>query len=106
MPAPIAAIALRNKAVVYGILFKAAAETTRVIAADPRHLGAEVGMIAVLHTWGQNLFHHPHLHCSVPGVGMSPEGRWITCRRGFFREANGDPYIVRLIATAPWSMSC
>ena len=84
MPAPIAAIALQNKAVVYDILFKAAADTTRVISADPRHLGAEVGMIAVLHTWGQNLFHHPHLHCIVPGGGLSPEGRWVTCRHGFF----------------------
>ena len=74
MPAPIAAIALQNKAVVYDILFKAAAETVRTIAADPKHLGAETGMIAVLHTWGQNLFHHPHVHCIVPGGGLSPDG--------------------------------
>jgi hypothetical protein len=65
--APIAEIALHNKAVVYGILFTSAAETLRVIAADPRHLGAEIGLVAVLHTWGQNLHHHPHLHCVVPG---------------------------------------
>jgi Putative transposase/Transposase zinc-binding domain len=84
MPAQIAAIALQNKALVYGILFKAAAETVRTIAADPRHLGAETGMIAVLHTWGQNLFHHPHVHCIVPGGGLAPDGRWITCRPGFF----------------------
>jgi len=84
MPAPIAAIALQNKAVVYDILFKAAAETVRTIAADPRHLGAETGMIAVLHTWGQNLFHHPHVHCIVPGGGLAPDGRWIACRPGFF----------------------
>ncbi len=64
MPAPIAAIALQNKAVVYDILFKTAAETVRTIAADPKHLGAETGMIAVLHTWGQALFHHPHVHCA------------------------------------------
>ena len=84
MPAPIAAIALQNKAVVYDILFRAAAETVRTIAADPKHLGAEIGMTAVLHTWGQNLFHHPHVHCIVPGGGLSPEGRWIACRPGFF----------------------
>jgi putative transposase/transposase-like zinc-binding protein len=84
MPAPIAAIALQNKAVVYDILFKAAAETVRTIAADPKHLGAEIGMIGVLHTWGQNLHHHPHLHGIVPGGGLSPNGRWIACRPGFF----------------------
>ena len=70
VPAPIAAIALQNKAIVYDILFKAAAETIRVIAADPKHLGAETGMIAILHTWGQTLTHHPHVHCIVPGGGL------------------------------------
>ena len=85
VPAPIAEIALHNKAVVYGILFTAAAETLRVIAADPRHLGAEIGLVAVLHTWGQNLHHHPHVHCVVPGGGPSADGtRWIGCRPGFF----------------------
>ena len=84
VPAPIAGIALQNKAVVYDILFKAAAETLQTIAADPKHLGAEIGVIAVLHTWGQNLFHHPHVHCIVPGGGLSPDGRWIACRPGFF----------------------
>ena len=84
VPAAIAGIALQNKAVVYDILFQAAAETVRTIAADPKHLGAAIGMIAVLHTWGQNLFHHPHVHCIVPGGGLSPEGRWIACRPGFF----------------------
>jgi hypothetical protein len=85
VPAPIAEIALHNKAVVYGILFTAAAETLRVIAADPRHLGAEIGLVAVLHTWGQNLHHHPHVHCVVPGGGPSPDrSRWIGCRPGFF----------------------
>jgi hypothetical protein len=84
MPAAIATIALQNKAAVYDILFKAAAETVRTIAADPKHLGAEIGMIAVLHTWGQNLFHHPHVHCIVPGGGIAPDGRWVTCRPRFF----------------------
>jgi len=84
MPAPIAAIALQNKALVYDILFKAAAETIRVIAADPKHLGAETGMIAILHTWGQTLTHHPHVHCIVPGGGLAPDGRWKACRPGFF----------------------
>jgi hypothetical protein len=84
MPAPVAAIALQNKAVVYDILFKAAAETVRIIAADSKHLGAETGMIAILHTWGQNLFHHPHVHCIVPGGGLTGDGRWRSCRDGFF----------------------
>ncbi len=85
MPEAIAAIAYQNKAVVYDILFQATAETLRVIAADPKHLGAEIGFIAILHTWGQNLLHHPHLHCVVPGGGPSPDGqRWIACRPGFF----------------------
>ncbi|MBM3744561.1 MAG: IS91 family transposase, partial [Acidobacteria bacterium] len=85
LPALIAALAYQNQQVVYGILFRAAAETLRTIAADPKHLGAEVGFFAVLHTWGQNLLHHPHLHCVVTGGGLSPEGsRWIPCRNGFF----------------------
>jgi hypothetical protein len=84
LPAPVAAIALQNKAVVYDILFKAAAETIRTIGADPKHLGAETGMIAILHTWGQTLTHHPHVHCIVPGGGIGPDGRFITCRPGFF----------------------
>ena len=85
MPEEIAALAYQNKAVVYGILFHAAAETLRTIAADPQHLGAEIGFLAVLHSWGQNLLHHPHLHCVVPGGGISPDGqRWIACRPRFF----------------------
>jgi Putative transposase/Transposase zinc-binding domain len=85
VPDQIAAIASQNKAVVYGILFRAAAETLRTIAADPRHLGAEIGFFAVLHTWGSTLVHHPHLHCVVPGGGLSIDGtRWIACRPGFF----------------------
>jgi hypothetical protein len=85
LPAPAAEIAFQNKAAVYAILFKAAAETLSTIAADPRHLGAEIGFIAVLHTWGQNLQHHPHVHCLVPGGGLSLDGaRWVSCRPGFF----------------------
>jgi len=85
VPAPVAEIAFQNKAAVYAILFRAAAETLRTLAADPRHLGAEVGCVAVLHTWGQTLQHHPYIHCIVPGGGPSPDGsRWVACRPGFF----------------------
>jgi Putative transposase/Transposase zinc-binding domain len=85
VPQPIAAVALQNKQIVYNILFRAAAETLRTIAADPKHLGAQIGFFAVLHTWGQTLCDHPHLHCVVPGGGISPDGtRWISCRPNFF----------------------
>jgi Putative transposase/Transposase zinc-binding domain len=85
VPEQIAAIAFQNKEVVYAILFRAAAETLRTIAADPKHLGAEIGFFAVLHTWGQALLHHPHLHCVVPGGGLSfDSSRWVSCRPGFF----------------------
>src|SRR5207253_4095861 len=85
VPEQIAAIAYQNKRAVYGILFRATAETLRTIAIDPQHLGAEIGFFAVLHTWGSNLLHHSHLHCVVPGGGLSPDGtRWIACRPGFF----------------------
>ena len=85
LPAPVGAIAFQNKSTVYAILFRAAAETLRVIAADPRHLGAEIGGVAVLHSWGQAMQHHPHLHCIVPGGGLSPDRtRWIPCPPGFF----------------------
>jgi hypothetical protein len=85
LPEEIGEIACQNKAVVYGILFRAAAETLRTIGADPKHLGAELGFFAVLHTWGQVLLHHPHLHCVVAGGGLSTDGsRWIACRRNFF----------------------
>jgi Putative transposase/Transposase zinc-binding domain len=85
LPEEIAAIAYQNKEVVYGLLFRAASETLRIIAADPKHLGAEIGFFAVLHTWGQNLLFHPHLHCVVSGGGLSPDSdRWISCRPGFF----------------------
>ena len=85
LPAQIADIAYQNKAVVYGILFKAGAETLITIAADPKHLGARIGLTAVLHSWGSALPHHPHVHCIVPGGGISPDGsQWISCRPGFF----------------------
>jgi predicted Zn-ribbon and HTH transcriptional regulator len=85
LPAPIADIAYHNKAEIYGILFKAAAQTLITIAADPKHLGAHIGLTAVLHTWGSALTHHPHVHCVVPGGGISPDGKeWVSCRPGFF----------------------
>jgi len=85
VPEPIAAIALQNKAVVYDILFRAVAETLHTIAGDPKHLGAHLGFFAVLHTWGQTLVFHPHVHCVIAGGGLSPDGtRWVACRRGFF----------------------
>jgi len=85
LPAAIGAIAYQNKAKVYGLLFKAAAETLMTIAADPKHLGADIGLTAVLHTWGQSLDHHPHVHCIVPGGGVSSDGvSWMQCRPDFF----------------------
>jgi hypothetical protein len=85
VPEEIAVIAFQNQVVVYDILFRAAAETLHTIAADPKQLGAEIGFLAVLHTWGQNLMHHPHLHCLVPGGGIAPDGQsWVSCRPGFF----------------------
>src|SRR6202008_3192829 len=78
-------IAYQNKEIVYSLLFQATADTLKTIAADPKHLGAEIGFFAVLHSWGQNLMFHPHLHCVVPGGGLSPDGeRWVSCRPGFF----------------------
>jgi Putative transposase/Transposase zinc-binding domain len=85
LPSAAAEIAFQNKRLVYGILFRAAAEALHEIAADPRHLGAETGAVCVLHTWGQTLQHHPHLHCIVPGGGLSSDQtRWVSCRPGFF----------------------
>jgi Putative transposase/Transposase zinc-binding domain len=85
LPEEVAAIAYQNKSVVYNLLFAATADTLRTIAADSKHLGAEIGFFAVLHTWGQSLVHHPHLHCVVPGGGLSADGeRWVPCRAGFF----------------------
>jgi hypothetical protein len=85
LPAPIAAIAYYNKAVIYGLLFEIAARTLRTIAADPKHLGARIGATLVLHSWGSALTHHPHVHGIVPGGGLSLDGqRWVTCKQGFF----------------------
>ena len=85
LPAPISDIAYYNKAVIYGLLFEIAAEVLGTIAADPRHLGAQVGVTLVLHTWGSALTHHPHVHGIVPGGGLSPDGqRWVACKPGFF----------------------
>ncbi len=85
LPAQVAVIAFQNKAVVYDLLFKAAAETLQTIAADPKHLGARIGLTAVLHTWGSAMTHHPHVHCIVPGGGVSLDGEsWIACRPSFF----------------------
>jgi len=89
LPEQLAALALQNKRVVYNILFATAAETLRTIAADPKHLGAEIGFLAVLHTWSQTLRHHPHLHCVVPGGGLALDGaHWRSCRQGFFLSVN------------------
>jgi hypothetical protein len=89
LPEQLAAVALQNKRVVYNLLFAAASETLRTIAADPRHLGADIGFLAVLHTWDQTLRHHPHLHCVVPGGGLSMDGeRWRSCRPRFFLPVN------------------
>ena len=85
LPQELAPLALQNQRVIYNLLFRAVSETLLEIAADRKHLGARIGFLAVLHTWGQNLHHHPHLHCVVPGGGISLDGsRWISCRNNFF----------------------
>jgi hypothetical protein len=85
LPAPISAIAYYNKALIYDLLFEVAAQTLRTIAADPKHLGAQIGVTLVLHTWGSALTHHPHVHGIVAGGGLSPDGaRWVNCKPGFF----------------------
>jgi Putative transposase/Transposase zinc-binding domain len=85
LPAPIAAIAYQNKAVIYDLLFRASAETMLTIAADPKHLGARIGITAVLHTWGSAMTHHPHVHMIVPGGGIALDGKnWVACRPDFF----------------------
>jgi len=85
LPEPISAVAYANKATIYRLLFDVAAETLTTLAADPKHLGAQIGATLVLHTWGSALTHHPHVHGIVPGGGISPDGeRWLACRRGFF----------------------
>jgi hypothetical protein len=85
LPAPIADIAYQNKAVIYDLLFRASADAMLTIAADPKHLGARIGITAVLHTWGSAMTHHPHVHMIVPGGGIALDGtRWVSCRHGFF----------------------
>jgi hypothetical protein len=85
LPAKIADIAYQNKAVIYGLLFKASSETLLTIAADPKHLGARVGMLSVLHSWGSAMTHHPHVHMIVPGGGFSRDRKsWVSCRPNFF----------------------
>jgi hypothetical protein len=85
LPGPISAIAYTNKAVLYRLLFEVAAQTLTTIAADPKHLGAQIGATLVLHTWGSALTHHPHVHGIVPGGGLAPDGdRWVACKPGFF----------------------
>jgi hypothetical protein len=85
LPAPLSAVAYTNKELVYGLLFDLAAETLRTIAADPKHLGAHIGLTLVLHTWGSALTHHPHVHGIVPGGGLALDAdRWVSCKPGFF----------------------
>src|SRR5947209_19499814 len=85
LPAAIADIAYQNKDVIYGLLFKASSETMLRIAADPKHLGARIGILSILHTWGSALTHHPHVHMIVPGGGFSLDGKsWVSCRSNFF----------------------
>jgi hypothetical protein len=85
VPEDVGRVAFQNKKLVYTILFRAASETLRTLAADPKHLGAQIGFLAVLHTWTQTLLHHPHLHCVVPGGGLSADHtQWHPCRDGFF----------------------
>jgi hypothetical protein len=84
LPDTFNALALSNKRVIYSVLFDAVAQTLLQVAANPKHLGARIGFLAILHTWGQNLCLHPHIHCVIPGGGLSPDGKWIACRAGFF----------------------
>jgi hypothetical protein len=85
LPAPLSPLALHNPRVVYSLLFQAVAETLQTIARDPKHLGAEIGFLGVLHTWGQTLHHHPHLHCLIPAGGLALDGTaWVPCPKRFF----------------------
>src|SRR5262245_42275947 len=85
LPEHLSLLALQNKRVIYDLLFRATSETLLEIAADPKRLGAGIGFFCVLHTWGQTLQHHPHLHCVVPGGGLSADHtQWVVCRKGFF----------------------
>ena len=103
LPAPIAEIAYQNKSALYGLLFDIAAETLLRIAADPKHLGANIGATLVLHTWGSALTHHPHVHGIVPGGGLAADGkRWIACRPGFFLPVR---VLSRCSCPTPWPTS-
>jgi len=85
LPHELAPLALQNRRCLYALLFRAASETLLTLGRDPKHLGAELGCLALLHTWGQTLHPHPHLHCVIPGGGLSLDGeRWVSCRDGFF----------------------
>jgi hypothetical protein len=85
LPQELSQLALQNKKAVYGLLFRASAETLLEVAADPKHLGADIGFLSVLHTWGQNLLHHPHVHCIIPAGGLWPDrSHWVHSRSGFF----------------------
>lgn len=89
LPQQISDLAYQNKSVIYTILFQTAAKTLLTIAADPKHLGAQIGATLVLHTWGSSMIHHPHVHCIVPGGGLSPDGQhWVACRPGFMLSVN------------------
>ena len=97
LPQKVGGLALQNAREIYRLLFRAASETLLTIAADPKHLGASIGSLTVLHTWGQILHLHPHLHCVVPGGGISPDGlRWIGCKKqSFFLpvKVKVDPFV-------------
>jgi hypothetical protein len=98
LPAALRDIAYRNKAVIYDLLFKVSAETTLAIAADPKHLGARIDFISVLHTWGSALVHHPHVHMIVLGGGLSPDAsRWIACRPRYFLTVEVLPALFRAL---------
>jgi hypothetical protein len=84
LPDTFNSLALRNKRIVYNLLFDAVGQTLLEVAARPKHLGARIGFLSILHTWGQNLCLHPHIHCVIPGGGVSPDGKWIACPKGFF----------------------
>lgn len=103
LPQPIAAIAFQNKRLVYSILFRAAAAAMTTLAANPRRLGAKIGGLAVLHTWGQALTHHPHLHCVTPGGGLAPDGsRWVAGRSGFFLPVKPLPSSLAVCFSSGW----
>lgn len=84
LPDAFNALALGNQRIVYGVLFDAVSHTLLEVAANPKRLGAKIGFIGILHTWGQNLALHPHIHCVIPGGGLSPDDKWVACRKGFF----------------------